>query len=64
MFAIADDYTIIVRNDLPGALDYDGIRALSGQPITLPSDPRFAPHPIFLKGRRELMDSEQRPPAT
>lgn len=55
MFAIADDYTTIVREGLPDTSDYDGLRALAGRSLTLPIDFRFRPHAIFLKARRELM---------
>jgi HNH endonuclease len=56
--SIADDYTIIALGDLPNTPDNDRIRTLSGQFPICPSNLQFAPHPIFLKARRELMGRE------
>jgi hypothetical protein len=54
--SLSDDYTILVRNDLPEQEGYDFIRKYAGAKITLPADKSAAPHPVFLQAHRELMD--------
>lgn len=57
-FSIADDYTVIVRTDLPLAEEYNFIRKYEGQEITLPEQIEFAPHPLFLRAHRKLKGFE------
>lgn len=52
--AIADDYTVIVRADLPESEEYDFIRNYAGQELTLPEQVEFAPHTTFLREHRKL----------
>lgn len=56
--SIADDYSIIVRKDLPSTEEYDFIRKYEGQEITLPEQMEFAPHPLFLSAHRKLKGFE------
>jgi hypothetical protein len=53
-FSIANDYTIIVRSDLPESEEYNFIRDYNGQEITLPEQIEFSPHPTFLSAHRKL----------
>jgi hypothetical protein len=56
--SIADDYSVIVRKDLPSAEEYDFIRAYDGQEIRLPEQIEFAPHPLFLRAHRKVQGFE------
>jgi hypothetical protein len=51
---IADDLTILVRNDLPRSADYSALASLAGKSIRLPADVRYRPHPLFLAEHRKL----------
>jgi hypothetical protein len=53
--SLSDDYTVLVRNDLPQQEDYEFIRKYIGTKIRLPADKKAAPHPVFLRAHRELM---------
>jgi hypothetical protein len=53
--SLSDDYTILVRHDLPEQEDYEFIRKYAGTKILLPADEKAAPHPVFLQAHRELM---------
>lgn len=53
-FAMRDDLTIVVRSDLPREHDFDAIRQLQQRAVTMPSDARLRPHPIYLAARRKL----------
>lgn len=53
--SIADDYTILVREDLPGHVDYRFIGQYEGERIRLPSVAEAAPDTIYLKEHRKLM---------
>jgi HNH endonuclease len=53
-FAIADDYTVIVRAGLPANPDHDFIRATTGQRIRLPDEAQLRPHHVFLQAHRTL----------
>jgi predicted restriction endonuclease len=53
--SLSDDYTILVRDDLPEQEDYEFIREFAGAKITLPTDKTATPHPVFLQAHRELM---------
>jgi hypothetical protein len=52
--SIADDFTVIVRDDLPESEEYDFIRNYEGQELTLPEQAEFAPHTTFLHAHRKL----------
>jgi hypothetical protein len=56
--SIADDYTVLVRDDLPTAKEYDFIRNYADQEIHLPLQPEFAPHPLYLRAHRKLKGFE------
>lgn len=56
--SIADDYTILVRDDLPTAKEYDFIRNYADQEIHLPRQTEFAPDPLFLSAHRRLKGFE------
>jgi predicted restriction endonuclease len=53
-FSIADDYTVLVREDLPGHRDYRFIAEYEGKRILLPSEEGAAPHTLFLRQHRAL----------
>jgi hypothetical protein len=57
-FAIADDYSVIVRDGLPAAPNYDFIRAMAGKRIRLPEEVALRPHRVFLQAHRELRHFE------
>jgi putative restriction endonuclease len=46
--SLSDDYTVLVRSDLPTNEDYSFIRQYAGEKMFLPSNERFAPHPTFM----------------
>jgi putative restriction endonuclease len=52
--ALADDYTILVRDTLPDKTDYDFIRDYSGQPISQPEPPELAAALLFLREHRRI----------
>ena len=53
--SLSDDYTVLVRSDLlPANEDYSFIREYAGEKIFLPSDERFAPHPMFMQAHRKM----------
>lgn len=52
--SIADDYTVLVREDLPTDDSYTFIRGSAGQAMHLPSNPALKPHPLFLAEHRRL----------
>jgi putative restriction endonuclease len=56
--SIADDYTILVREDLPDHDDYRFIGEYKGEKIRLPSTEEAAPHTIFLQQHRKLTKFE------
>ncbi|HEV2881115.1 MAG TPA: HNH endonuclease [Pyrinomonadaceae bacterium] len=56
--SIADDYIVLVRDDLPTAKEYDFIRNYAGQEIHLPQQVEFAPHSVFLRAHRKLKGFE------
>lgn len=56
--SIADDYTVIVRDDLSLTEEYKFISEFKGQEISLPEQLEFAPHPIFLRAHRKLKGFE------
>ena len=53
--SIADDYTVLVRDDLPDGDDYDFIREYKGRWIRLPSVAEAIPHAMYLQEHRKLM---------
>lgn len=52
--SIADDYSLIVRDDLPISPDYEFIRKYAGQEIHRPMQSEFIPHQVFLRAHRKL----------
>jgi len=56
--SIADDYTVLIRDDLPMAKEYDFIRNYADQEIHLPLQSEFAPHPLYLRAHRKLKGFE------
>lgn len=56
--SIADDHTILVRDDLPDHDDYQFIAVFAGERIRLPLHEEAAPHPIFLQQHRKLSKVE------
>lgn len=52
--SIADDYTVLVRDNLPGDESYLFIRTVSGKLIQLPTSPSMKPHHLFLTQHRRL----------
>ncbi len=56
--SIDDDYTILVRKDLPNHDDYQFIAEYEGEKVQLPSEEEAAPHTVFLQQHRELMKFE------
>ncbi|MBA3451236.1 MAG: HNH endonuclease [Chloroflexia bacterium] len=51
---IADDYTIVIRDDLPQDPQYDFIREYSGKRILTPVESRLAPATLFIGEHRVL----------
>jgi hypothetical protein len=56
--SIADDYTVLVRNDLPDHDDYRFIAECEGEKIRLPSVAEAAPDAMYLEEHRKLMQFE------
>jgi putative restriction endonuclease len=56
--SIADDYTILVREDLPDHEDYRFIGEYEGEKIRLPSVSESAPDPMYLHEHRSLTGFE------
>lgn len=56
--SLSDDYTVLVRDDLPEQEDYEFIRKYAGSKMLLPKDKRVAPHAVFLQAHRKLMGFE------
>jgi putative restriction endonuclease len=56
--SIADDYTILVREDLPEHDNYQFIGEYEGERIRLPSVAESAPDPLYLREHRNLMGFE------
>jgi len=56
--SIADDYTILVRDDLPDHDDYRFIGEYEGERSRLPSVAEAAPDPMYLQEHRKLMNFE------
>lgn len=56
--SIADDYTVLVREDLPDEDDYRFIREHESEKIRLPSLPESAPDIMYLREHRSLMGFE------
>jgi putative restriction endonuclease len=56
--SIADDYTVLVREDLPDDDDYRFIGDFEGEKIRLPSLPESAPDIMFLREHWILMGFE------
>jgi hypothetical protein len=57
-FSIADNFTILVRGDLPIESSYDFIRKYNGQSIHLPVDLTYKPHKLFLQKHRSIFGFE------
>ncbi len=57
--SIADDYTILVREDLPNHDDYRFIREYEGKTIRLPSVAESAPDATYLRAHRKLTGFDQ-----
>ncbi len=55
-FSIADDYKILVRDDLPDHDDYRFIAEYEGEKIRLPLVAEAAPDAMYLREHRKLMD--------
>ncbi len=53
--SIADDYTILVRDDLPDHEDYEFIAEYEGEQIHLPLVAEAAPDEVYLREHRNLM---------
>lgn len=53
--SIADDYTILVRKDLPDHDDYRFIGNYEGEMIRFPSVAEAAPDAMYLQEHRRLM---------
>ena len=53
--SIADDYTILVRDNLPDHEDYAFIAECEGEKISLPSVAEAAPDAMYLQEHRNLM---------
>ena len=56
--SIGDDYTILVREDLPDHDDYSFIAEYGGEKIHLPSVTESAPDTMYLREHRSLMGFE------
>jgi predicted restriction endonuclease len=56
--SMADDYTILVREELPDHDDYRFIREYEGKTIRLPSVAESAPDSMYLREHRSLMGFE------
>lgn len=56
--SLSDDYTVLVRNDLPEQEDYEFIRKYAGSKVMLPKDKSAAPHAVFLQAHRKLVGFE------
>jgi putative restriction endonuclease len=52
---ITDDFTILVRPELPQDSDCEFFRDFAGRKLRLPDDSQLAPHPLLLRRRREAM---------
>ena len=58
-FSIADDYTILVREDLPDHHDYQFIAEYKGEKIRLPLVAEAAPEAMYLQEHRKLAGFDQ-----
>lgn len=56
LFAISDDYTVIVREDIPEETDYDFIRVWAHKKIHLPQNEELKPHLNFVRAHRNMMN--------
>ena len=54
LFAIKDDYTIIIEGRISNDKVYKEINQFAGKTIRLPEKNKPKPHPIFLKEHRKL----------
>ncbi|HML24390.1 MAG TPA: HNH endonuclease [Aggregatilinea sp.] len=52
--SIANDLTILVKENLPEDNAYNLIRRYKGCPIAIPTHHSLAPHPLYLSAHREL----------
>ena len=57
-FTLSDDYTIIVRDNIPNEPDYEFIRKWAGKKMLLPEDEAWKPHLNFVRAHRQLMNFE------
>lgn len=57
-FALSDDYTVIVQDNMPNEPDYEFIRIWTGKRMHLPEDEAFKPHLNFVRAHRQLMNFE------
>jgi len=53
--SIADDYTVLVRDDLPNRDDYEFIRKYKGERLHLPSVAESTPDRMYLREHRRLV---------
>jgi hypothetical protein len=56
LFSVADDYTIMIYDEVVGDDNYEEIFKYKGKQIRLPADGRFKPHKIFLYAHRRIND--------
>jgi hypothetical protein len=54
--SIGDDYTILIRVDLPDHVDYRFIGKYEGERIRLPSVAEAAPDAMYLQQHRTLIN--------
>lgn len=54
LFGLDDNGRVIVHPELPAEAAYTPIRQYAQQPVELPNDERYQPHPVFLEGHRRL----------
>lgn len=52
--SLSDDYSVLVRSDLPDEEDYAFIRDAAGKPIQIPSNTSLRPHALYLIEHRRL----------
>ena len=53
--SVADDYTVLVHEDLPDHTDYRFIAEYEGEKIRLPPLAEAAPDAMYLREHRKLM---------
>jgi putative restriction endonuclease len=54
LFAIKDDFSIIVEDRIKGDSNYEEIWEYENKSVAFPKDKGFLPHELYLKAHRKL----------